>query len=121
MNRMVDLISAVKRETALPDDRFLGVGIAIPSLVSPDGETTVYGMSSNFTGVTRRFSFGIHPLSCENVPRLRNGRFRRNLAYNRPRQYDLFEDAICNVAVLESCAGGGLSRFLNNSPLKKKI
>ena len=41
MNRMVDLISAVKRETALPDDRFLGVGIAIPSLVSPDGETTV--------------------------------------------------------------------------------
>ena len=40
---------------ALPDDRFLGVGIAIPSLVSPDGETTVYGMSSNFTGVTRRF------------------------------------------------------------------
>ena len=45
MNRMVDLISAVKRETALPDDRFLGVGIAIPSLVSPDGETTVYGMS----------------------------------------------------------------------------
>ena len=55
MNRMVDLISAVKRETALPDDRFLGVGIAIPSLVSPDGETTVYGMSSNFTGVTRRF------------------------------------------------------------------
>ena len=55
MNRMVDLIPAVKRETALPDDRFLGVGIAIPSLVSPDGETTVYGMSSNFTGVTRRF------------------------------------------------------------------
>ena len=33
MNRMVDLISAVKRETALPDDRFLGVGIAIPSFI----------------------------------------------------------------------------------------
>ena len=111
--------------------------------------------------------FGIHPLSCENVPRLRNGRFRRNLAYNRPRQYDLFEfeqhnrqflfldgklytgdniragelghviidphsrrrcycgqcgcfDAICNVAVLESCAGGSLSRFFEQLAAEEK-
>ena len=56
----------------------------------------LYGMSSNFTGVHVVF-FEYIPYPVKMYQRLRNGRFRRNLAYNRPRQYDLFEDAICNV------------------------
>lgn len=31
----------------------LGVGIAIPSLVSEDGESVIYGMTSDFSGITR--------------------------------------------------------------------
>lgn len=44
-----DVIAALH----VAEDRLLGVGIAIPSLVSEDGESVIYGMLSDFTGITR--------------------------------------------------------------------
>ena len=40
------------RSVSIPDERILGVGIAMQGLVSPDGNTIIYGKIMNCTGVT---------------------------------------------------------------------
>lgn len=55
MEQLCALIEEVRQQTALPDTQLLGVGITLPTLVDEAGESTVFGMTSDFTGVTRRF------------------------------------------------------------------
>lgn len=55
MGQLADMIEQVRVQTGLPEAQLLGVGIAIPSLVGEDGESTVYGMTSDFTGITRKY------------------------------------------------------------------
>lgn len=47
------LVAEVKHTAGVSDSSLLGVGLAVPSLVSDDGESVIYGMTSDFTGVTR--------------------------------------------------------------------
>lgn len=46
-------VREVKEAAGIEDDSILGVGISIPSLVSQDGESIIYGMTTDFTGITR--------------------------------------------------------------------
>ena len=55
MRELAALVQSVRMRTELPQERMLGVGIALPSLVGESGEAAVYGMTSDFTGVTRQF------------------------------------------------------------------
>lgn len=48
-----NLVEDVKNAVHIDDSRLLGVGIAVPSLVSEDGESVIFGMTSDFTGITR--------------------------------------------------------------------
>ena len=48
-----DLVEDIKNALQIPPSRFLGVGIAVPSLVSEDGENIIFGMTTDFTGITR--------------------------------------------------------------------
>ena len=47
------IVEQVKESAGLSDEGLLGVGIAVPGLVSDDGEEVDYGMTLNFRGVTR--------------------------------------------------------------------
>lgn len=47
-----DCIMDMIRSVSIPDERILGVGIAMQGLVSPDGNTILYGKIMNCTGVT---------------------------------------------------------------------
>lgn len=47
------LVEEVRAAMPQPSAGLLGVGIAIPSLVSEDGEGVLFGMTSDFTGITR--------------------------------------------------------------------
>lgn len=53
LRKIGETVEEVKKDTGLPDDRFLGVGIAVQGLISDDGERVTYGLTLNFTGVTR--------------------------------------------------------------------
>jgi len=53
LKKIGETVEAVKEETGLPDDKFLGVGIAVQGLISDDGEKVTYGLTLNFTGATR--------------------------------------------------------------------
>lgn len=48
-----DIVESVKKKGKLSDEMLLGVGISVPSLVSENGETVIYGYTINITGVTR--------------------------------------------------------------------
>lgn len=52
MGKMVD---RVLKEADADPQKLLGVGIAVPSLVSEDGETIIFGMNNNYEGVTRTY------------------------------------------------------------------
>lgn len=54
LRKLGDLIEEIKQEAQLCDENLLGVGIAVPSLVSDDGEQVIYGLTHNFTGKTRK-------------------------------------------------------------------
>jgi predicted NBD/HSP70 family sugar kinase len=47
------LVEDIKASADIPEGSLLGVGLAVPSLVSDDGETIKFGMSHDFTGITR--------------------------------------------------------------------
>lgn len=47
------VVEQVKVKAGISDERLLGVGVAVPSLVSEDGEYVIYGMTFDFTGKTR--------------------------------------------------------------------
>lgn len=46
-------VEEVKEQAQIPDENLLGVGIAVPAVISDDGETVRYGWTLNFTGRTR--------------------------------------------------------------------
>lgn len=48
-----DLVEKVKLKANIYNENLLGVGIAVPSLVSDDGEQVIYGLTLNFTGITK--------------------------------------------------------------------
>lgn len=50
---MGEAVEAVKKGAGIRDEDLLGVGIAVPGLVSKDGETVTYGGTHNFKGKTR--------------------------------------------------------------------
>ena len=54
LKKLGEMVESVKQEAGIPDENLLGVGIAVPSLVSDDGERVIYGYTHNFTGKTRR-------------------------------------------------------------------
>lgn len=47
------VVEEVKKQAGISDENLLGVGIAVPGLVSDDGESVLYGMTLDFTGKTR--------------------------------------------------------------------
>lgn len=53
LRRLGDVVEQVKLKACIPDHALLGVGIAVPSLVSDDGEDVIYGMTFDFTGKKR--------------------------------------------------------------------
>ncbi|WP_230399442.1 ROK family protein [Novisyntrophococcus fermenticellae] len=53
LKRIGEAVEEVKKQANILDEDLLGVGIAVPGLVSDDGETVLYGMTLNFTGKTR--------------------------------------------------------------------
>lgn len=54
LRKVGQAVEQVKQMAAIPDEDLLGVGIAVPSLVSDDGEDVNYGMTLNFKGATRK-------------------------------------------------------------------
>ncbi len=53
LRRLGELIEQLCSETILDDKQFLGVGIALPSLLSENEERVIFGYTYNFTGKTR--------------------------------------------------------------------
>lgn len=53
LRKVGDLTEQVIEESRLDKKTFLGVGIAVPSLVSADGEQMVFGLTRNYTNITR--------------------------------------------------------------------
>ncbi|MDD3340244.1 MAG: ROK family protein [Lachnospiraceae bacterium] len=47
------IVDEVLEEAGISEDRVLGVGIAVPGLVSDDGEEVTYGITLNFSGEKR--------------------------------------------------------------------
>lgn len=47
------VVEEVKKNADIADRELLGVGIAVPSLVSDDGEKVTYGLTMNFSGATK--------------------------------------------------------------------
>lgn len=53
LKKLGQAVEQVKEDAGLLDENLLGVGIAVPGLVSEDGERVTYGLTLNFTGKTR--------------------------------------------------------------------
>jgi predicted NBD/HSP70 family sugar kinase len=53
LRKIGELVEELKQSVQLSDENLLGVGIAVPSLISDDGERVIYGLTHNFTGKTR--------------------------------------------------------------------
>ncbi len=50
LKRLGKVVEQVKNEARIADEKLLGVGIAVPGLVSDDGSLVTYGMTLGFTG-----------------------------------------------------------------------
>ncbi len=53
LRKIGELVEDIRTALHIDENRLLGAGIAIPSLVSEDGESVMFGMISDFTGITR--------------------------------------------------------------------
>jgi len=53
LRKIGEIAERVKDEAGISDENFLGVGIAVPGIVSEDGERVKYGVTLDFTGWTR--------------------------------------------------------------------
>lgn len=53
LRKLGDVVMQMKQNAGISDENLLGVGIAVPGLVSDDGELVTYGLTLNFTGKTR--------------------------------------------------------------------
>lgn len=47
-------VEKIKKEAKIKNENLLGVGIAVPGLISEDGSEVIYGQTLNFTGKMRR-------------------------------------------------------------------
>lgn len=54
LKKMGDMVASVILEAKIEESKLLGVGIAVPSLVSEDGESIIFGMTHDFSGITRK-------------------------------------------------------------------
>ncbi len=59
------LVMEVKKNAGIEDEDLLGVGIAVPGLVSDDGESVIYGLTLNFTGKTLEEIAKYIPYPCQ--------------------------------------------------------
>ncbi|MCL2864137.1 MAG: ROK family transcriptional regulator [Lachnospiraceae bacterium] len=53
LKEIADVVESIKIASHISDEALLGVGIAVPGLISEEGEEVIYGYSLNFTGKTR--------------------------------------------------------------------
>lgn len=53
LRKIAEIVETLKDEAKVSDKELLGVGIAVPSLVSDDGERIIHAMNRSFTGKTR--------------------------------------------------------------------
>jgi len=53
LKKIGEIVERVKNEAGISDEDLLGVGIAVPGIVSEDGERVKYGLTLDFTGWTR--------------------------------------------------------------------
>jgi len=53
LKKLGQMVTRLKESVLGPDKEPLGVGLAVPGLVSEDGETVVYGYTLDFTGKTK--------------------------------------------------------------------
>ena len=63
LRKLGDLVESVKKEAG-EDKPLLGVGIAVPGLVSSDGETVTYGLTLDFTGKKKEEIAKYIPYEC---------------------------------------------------------
>lgn len=54
LKKIGEVVEEIKSEANISDDNLLGVGVAVPGLMSDDGEVVKYGLTLNFTGRTRK-------------------------------------------------------------------
>lgn len=54
LQKIGNIVQKIKQEASIVDECLLGVGIAVPGLVSKDGEYVTYGESLGFTGKTKK-------------------------------------------------------------------
>lgn len=54
LKKLGEITNNVISNINLEGKKILGVGIAIPSLISDDGENTIFGMTTDFTNITRK-------------------------------------------------------------------
>lgn len=59
LRKMAANIALVKEKACIMDEQILGVGVAVPGLVTEDNKRVSYGISLGFTGVTSE-QIGIH-------------------------------------------------------------
>ncbi len=54
LKELGSVVKEVKETVEVTDEDFLGVGIAVPGLLSEDGQVVTYGLTMKFTGKKRR-------------------------------------------------------------------
>ena len=64
LRKIGEVVERVKEEAGAEKD-LLGVGIAVPGLVSSDGETVTYGLTLNFTGKRKEEIAKYVPYECK--------------------------------------------------------
>ncbi len=53
LRKLGDMVEEVKQNAIISDNNFLGVGIAVPGILSDDREKVLYGLTYSFSGKTR--------------------------------------------------------------------
>ena len=53
LRKIGQMVEQVREEAKVPAEQLIGVGISVPSMVSRDGERIIFGMTHDFSGITR--------------------------------------------------------------------
>ncbi len=53
LRKIGEVVECIKSENSVSTDDLLGIGIAVPGLISEDGETVRYGLTLGFSGKTK--------------------------------------------------------------------
>nr|WP_296263197.1 ROK family protein [uncultured Merdimonas sp.] len=67
LRKLGTVVEKVKKQAGIREEDLLGVGIAVPGLVSDDGTCVTYGLTLDFTGKTRDEIGKYIPYSCRLV------------------------------------------------------